>query len=638
MNAALPKASSPSQPEPRPRLAGVRPHVAALIFLLQALIVWWVADSEILRSIYFICYSLMMPTVLYLLLGRVLQHRLRLDRRELLFGYVVLTCTLPIIGFGGIRFLMVGMGYLSYFATTQPQWVKYLPYLGSLPVLHDAQAIRAFYNGGSPVPWRAWLVPIGFWSVYLLLLQGLWIGLAALLRRLWIHEERLTFPIAVLPLQLTDPQVRLFRRPLFWLGFAIPVALQSLLALHDWFPSIPAFQLKSYDIKPFLFTTPPWNAFPDLQLGFYPMAIGLAYFVPSSVSFSCLFFWLTAKLSYPIGAMLGVEGGGSQAARFPFKDEQAAGAWIAFGGLALWALRQRWAGLVQSVASEERRALRQMSLLAAGCLLAAAALMIAVGIPWLIAAGILAIYAAFVLSGARIRAEAGSIWTFGPVNWTPDRVMNGLLGSQVNNQVLVAEGHFYSVHIDVRGQSLPYQMEGLKIGDTVGIPWQTVLKWVAVGTVTALALGWWFSLADFYSVGAATAKSNTYVMVKTDIGMNEMDRFASNRIMFDWPGMKGVLFGAGLTTLLAWLRTRLLFFPLHPVGYVLCNTYSMSSFFMPFLIAWTVKVLVQRYGGNAVYRRSLAFFVGLTLGDIVIQAAWAIIGKVLNVPIYQFLS
>jgi L-alanine-DL-glutamate epimerase-like enolase superfamily enzyme len=30
--------------------------------------------------------------------------------------------------------------------------------------------------------------------------------------------------------------------------------------------------------------------------------------------------------------------------------------------------------------------------------------------------------------------------------------------------------------------------------------------------------------------------------------------------------------------------------------------------------------------------------VGITLGDIIIQAMWAIIGKVLDVPIYQFLS
>jgi hypothetical protein len=51
-----------------------------------------------------------------------------------------------------------------------------------------------------------------------------------------------------------------------------------------------------------------------------------------------------------------------------------------------------------------------------------------------------------------------------------------------------------------------------------------------------------------------------------------------------------------------------------------------------------VKVLVQRYGGSALYRRSIPFFVGLIVGDIVIQAAWTLIGRWLDAPVYQFLS
>src|SRR5437763_1989123 len=121
-----------------------------------------------------------------------------------------------------------------------------------------AQPVQPERQGG--VPWQAWIVPISFWSVYLLLLTGIWLGLAAALHRIWIRQERLTFPIAMLPLQLTDPQDDLFRRPLFWLGFVVTALLQSLLALHEWYPSIPALPLRQLDIKPLLFTSPPWNA------------------------------------------------------------------------------------------------------------------------------------------------------------------------------------------------------------------------------------------------------------------------------------------------------------------------------------------------------------------------------------------
>ncbi len=624
---------------PDPRNAGVRPRVAFLILVTQAVLLTWVADSEIARSVYLICYSLMMPTVLYLLLARLLQRWLALRRQELLLGYVVLTATLPVVGFGGLRFLAPGLGFLTYFGERQPQWSRYLPQLPHLTVLHDAGAARGLFQGASGVPLAAWVGPILFWSFYLLLLAGLWIGLAAALHRIWIDQERLTFPITVLPLQLTDERDDLFRRPLFWLGFALPAVLQSLLAVHDWAPAVPAFQLKAYDVKPLWFTTPPWDALPDLQIGFYPMAIGTAYFVPSSISFSCWFFWLVTKFAPVPGAMLGWGTGGPAAARFPYREEQAAGAWIMYAAMTLWSARRHWAGALRIAAKEERRALRGMVLLVGACLLLCVGMMAIVGVSPVVATSVGLIYVAYVISGARVRAEAGGPWTFSPLQWTPFRVTSALTGGHLGaDRGIVAAGHFDLLHSDIRATSLPYLLEGLKIADAAGIPWRTLLRWVAFGTVTTLALGWWSSLTNFYAVGAATAKSNAFAIYKARGVMAQMDSTARTAPGWDGAGLIAMAFGAGFTLLLAALRVGLASFPLHPVGYVLANTLTLNAFFVPFFLAWLVKVLVQRFGGSAVYRRSLAFFVGLILGDIVIQAAWTLVGHLLDVPIYQFLS
>lgn len=620
-------------------VAGIRPQLALLILLTQVVMVWWVADSEIARSIYLICYSLMMPTALYLLFARLLRRWLPFDRRELLMGYIVLTCTIPIIGFGGLRFILPGMGFFPYFSQTQPQWNRYLPYLANLPVLHDSEAIQSLYRGQSGVPWQAWVVPILFWSLYLLMLTGIWIGLAGLLHRIWNRQERLTFPITVLPLQLTDLQDDLLRLPLFWLGFAIPAVLQSLLALHDWYPAIPALQLKATYIKIPLFQSPPWNAFPDFPLGIYPMAVGLAYFVPSSISFSCWFFWLVTRLLYVVGSAFGLEVGDTAAARFPYKEEQAAGAWIAFALMVGWGARWHWQSLKRHLTPDELRTVRWLGLLALGCFLLCAGMMMLTGIPPLFALLIIGVYVAYVLSGARIRAEAGGQWTFAPATWTPHRVANAVLGTQnLSEGAIVAGGYFDLVHVDIRAQSLPYLMEGMKIADSIGLRWRTVLVWVAIGTVMALAVGWWSSLSNFYALGAATAKSNAYAMWKVQYGMQQMHSLANTRTAWDKSGVLAACVGGGVTLLLASLRMRLNAFPLHPVGYVMANTITMNAFFLTFLVAWTAKVLVQRFGGNKGYRRSLAFFVGVTLGDIVTQAGWALIGKLFNVPIYQFLS
>ena len=615
----------------------MRPRVLALVLITQTVMIWWVADSEMARGIYLICYSLMMPTVLYLLLAHVLKRWLPFEEKELLLGYIVLTATIPVMGYGGLRFLIEGMGAVPFLARNQPQWIGFVPLVDRLPVLRDPEAVRGLYLGGAGVPWRAWAMPIVFWSVYLLSLGAIWLSLAAILRRIWIHQERLTFPIAMLPLRMTDPGERIFRRPLFIIGFAIPVALQSLLVVHQWVPSVPALPLKAFNAAPLLFSSPPWNAIPSLPVGFYPMAIGLAYFVPSDVSFSCWFLALAMRFVYVGGAILGKEGGDAGASRFPYKEEQASGAWIAFAVLVIWGARRHWRSVVSMVPADELATVRRMTAVALGCIGLCAGMMALVGIPIIAAAGVIVVYVLYVLSGARVRAVAGGQWTFAPLFWTPHRVMYSVLGTETaSNRALLAGGYFHLVHVDVRAQSLPYLMEGLDIAERSGIRWRTVLVWVAIGTVTAVAIGWWSTLTEIYSLGAATAKADYYALRKVNVAFNEVDHLATSPGSWDLEGVSAMGFGAGVTVLLAWSR-RLGVFGLHPVGYVLCNTLTMGGFIVPFFIAWLVKSVMLRLG-NKTYRQSVPFFVGVILGDVVIQAGWALVGGIFKVPIYQFLT
>jgi len=617
---------------------GLRFRVLALILVMQALMLWWVADSEIRIGIYLICYSIMMPTTLYLLFARLFRGLRLFEDHELIMTYVVLTATIPIVGFGGLRFLVTGMGYLRFFSETNTQWLRYIPVLGKLHVLQDTEAIRALYHGGAHVPWHAWIGPIGFWSTYLLLISGIWICLAGVLRRIWIDQERLTFPIAMMPLQVMNPKEDIFRKPLFWIGFAVPVILQSLLVLHDWYPAVPAVQLKAYYLQ--MFTAPPWNAMPSIGIGFYPMAVGLAYFVPGDISLSCWAWAVAMRLIYVVAAVFGVEAndsGAGAASRFPFREEQAAGAWLALAGIVIWGARHHWRTVIASVSDKEQETVRRLAMLAGGLSLLCIGMMTLVGIPVLAATIVFAVYLAYVLSGARVRAEAGAMWTFAPLGWTPHRTMTSIIGGNgLNDQALIAGGHFNLIHWDIRAQSLPYLMEGLDIAEKSGIRWQTVLKLVAVCTVTALAIGWWTTLSKIYAVGAATAKANSYPLGKVQTSFNEVHRVATQARGWDPQGVAAALFGVGLTICLTWARRA--GFGLHPIGYVLSNTLIMNAFILPFFIAWLVKTVVLRFGGHKSYRTSVPLFVGIILGDVVIQAAWALFGWIFNVPIYQFLT
>jgi len=637
MASALPPAPETKPSPVKGGVLGIRFRLLALIIAMQTVMIWWVCNSEIAIGVYLICYSLMMPTALYLLAVRLFRRWLPFSDRELLLSYIVLTATIPIIGFGGIRFIATGMGYLAWTAQTNPTWLKYSQFLGGMPILHDPAAIRGLYLGGTTVPWAAWAGPIAFWSGYLLLLSLVWLGLAVSFRRIWIHQERLTFPVATLPLRLLDARENIFARPVFWVGFAIPAVLQSLMALNYWFPAIPAIQMKAYNVLPMIFAGSPRLAGAiDFYVGFYPMAVGLAYFVPSSVTFSCWFLAVLTKALYVVSAALGMEAVGT-ASRFPYAQEQGVGAWVALAALVLWGGRRHWRTVLGSVPPAERVAVRRWSAVAVACIGLCTAMMAWVGVPLLMAVGVVLVYVAYTITAARVRAEAGSMWTFAPL-FTPFRVTNAVLNTQsLGGRAVVAGGYFDLVHVDIRAMSLPYLMEGMNIAESAGISWRTVLVWVGLATVTALGLGWWRTLTELYTLGAATANTNQYPLVKCFIGFRDVDQVASGTTAWDRSGVLAMLCGGAITMLLAWSRKAGLF-GLHPVGYVLSNTLTMNAFIVPFFIAWAAKSLVLRLGGDKLYRRSIPCFVGIILGDITTQALWALAGWVFDVPIYQFLT
>jgi hypothetical protein len=629
-------ASPPEQTGSRPRLVlGIRFRLAVLILVMQVLLIWWVADSEIIRGVYLVCYTLMMPTVMYLLFVRAIRRWLPFRDNELLFCYIVLTCTIPAIGFGGLRFLIAGMGYLRFFSKTQPAWTAYLPYHDRLPVLNDTYAATKLYTGGVAVPWHAWVVPIAYWSLYLLLLAGIWICLAGVLRRVWIHQERLPFPIAVLPLQLMDKRENIMRSPLLWIGFALPAIFQSLLVFHNWWPAVPAVQMKAYYLN---FTAPPWNASPGFAIGVYPMALGLAYFVPSDVSLSCWLLAVLMKFVYIGGAAVGLQTAESRGLGFPWAEEQAAGAWIGLAGVVLWGARHQWKTVAKLVPPDEIQAANRLARAAVLCALLCAVMTAAVGIPALASVGMVLVYIAYVIAGARVRAEAGGQWTFAPVVQIPHRVAYAVFGTHgMAEGAFAASGYLSLLHVDIRAQSLPYLMEGMDIAERGGIRWRTVLIWVGVGTATALAIGWCASLTKYYAVGAAMAKANHYPLVKANIAFTEVARLMNASRNPDIPSVLAMAGGAGITIALASMR-KIGLFGLHPVGYVMCNTLIMGAFIVPFFAAWLAKTVVLKFGGGNAYRRSVPFFVGIILGDVVIQGFWALYGWVFGVPIYQFLS
>ena len=150
----------------------------------------------------------------------------------------------------------------------------------------------------------------------------------------WSERERLSYPIAQLPIEMTTP--RFFSRRLLWLGFGICAAVELLNGLHFLYPFVPSVPLKIPDFGAKIFTSKPWNAIGWLPLFFYPWVIGLTFFVPLELSFSVWFFFLFTKFQLILGSI----GGWKSLPGFPYYNQQGIGAWLTLGILVLWASRK----------------------------------------------------------------------------------------------------------------------------------------------------------------------------------------------------------------------------------------------------------------------------------------------------------
>ncbi len=140
-------------------------------------------------------------------LVKCLKRNWALGRGELMiiFGMMMVATVIPTRGFGGPFFSMITGS--TYYASEENEWAKFIqPHLSETIVLKDSNAARLMYEGleGAPIPWGAWIKPLGWWSFFMLCMAAMVISAMYLLRRTWIERERLVFPIAQVAMAMVE--------------------------------------------------------------------------------------------------------------------------------------------------------------------------------------------------------------------------------------------------------------------------------------------------------------------------------------------------------------------------------------------------------------------------------------------------
>ena len=641
----------------------VRAGISLRAFIVGLLLIpfncYWVTTTEIKRnSSDSTCVSMFM-TVIFILFVITLINllvakkfpKLALNQAELMIVYIMLSISTAMCGHDMMGNLLPNVTNIFWFNTPQNKWNQFQQYVPTWFAPRDKEVLTGFYNGNSTLYTKShilgWLIPIGVWTAFMMAISYVMLCFNVIIRKQWADREKLTFPIIQMPLEMTKTggASGFFGNRLMWIGFAIPAIIETLNSLNYFYPSFPYIQIKCFDLGPFI-QTRPWNGVGWFPISFYPFAIGLSFFLPTDLSFSCWFFYLFRKMLDVLSVGMGWRDPGATPTmmRIPYFAEQADGAWVAIAIMMIYSSRnyliqvfKRAFGKESDLDDSTEPMTYRNALI--GILLGFIFLFVfcvAAGASPFVPIFFFILYFIVAIAITRIRAELGP-----PAHelnfFRPEEIMNATLGTQtmgVHNMTIVTT--FYWFNRGYRNLVMPHQLEAFKIGDVTNTNNRKITTIIMVATLIGIVATFWSLLHMYYINGAATAK--TEGIYRTYIGSYAWDRLAGwvlNPKKTDVPAVSFMGIGAAFAIFLTVMRSKFLWWPFHPIGYGLAVSYAMDYFWFTTFIGWGAKVLSIRYGGIKYYRMLLPFFMGLILGDYVTASAWTIVGWILGVTTYK---
>ncbi|MGD9496128.1 MAG: DUF6785 family protein [Armatimonadota bacterium] len=538
-------------------------------------------------------------------------------------------------------------GWQELFFRHIPQWAVPFDVEGD-----PAQFVaRAFYEGlrAQELPWRQWLLALAAWLPAVLAMFLAYFCLASILRRQWADNEKLAFPLTVLPVELAEHarwSRSIFGDPVMWIGFALPTFVFTLNGIHGLRPSVPMIPVE-YRLNTLVFNAMgrPWRDLGHTTAYCSMAAVGFGYFLPAQVLFSLWAFFVIIRIQNIVFSAFGAP---SEAMPlYPttiWNGYQVAGAYLVLTGYlirsALPHLRALWQAAVQGREHEAAHADQARPALPPRWELLGLATAVAVATSWFALLGmswwmalletvIFLVVVCVVM--ARAVAEAGLLMTetsFRPVDLVRLFAPMRSLGPKTLTALSLADAVFTR---DLRGNLLSTLLDALKMADGTGLDRRHLFAALALALVVALGFGGWLHVTLPYEHGAIGMYSYVY-RGNPLLGFRYFAPILQSGDEYD--ARLPIFFASGVlvTLALSVLRMRYTWWALSPLGFALSGSWSMIVFWFPMLIAWLVKGGVVRYGGMSTYLRLRPLFFGLILGEFSQAVLWATISGLWRTP------
>lgn len=495
------------------------------------------------------------------------------------------------------------------------------------------EVIRTYYEGlppGSAIPWMGWLPSLFWWTSVSLALVLIGLSLSLIFQRQWEEAERLTFPLAIFPADLTEgfePDRRglppIFTNRIFWAGFFVVFGVFAWNILTYFVTEIPPITLYyDFNHKELTFA----RNFPPVYYRIMPPVIGFTYLCNTDLLLSFWVFRLIAILQQGVMTRVGFTVGysGQDAEPAEILTLQSHGAMVF---LALWSIwtarghlrkvwRATWSG--DPDADDGLIPYRTALLVLAGSITFTVAWFHALGltVPIAILHVILIVIAYFTIM--KFTALTGFSYLFPPAT-KGGAIVETLVGTaNLTNRDYVGLGLINSSAFfgNSRIPAWPAIPHHLKIFGKTASPERSV------GTVpVAFLTGLLASCIFIIYLGYTHAGQNLGLSGFSGGNTRTYDRMVSamltgDKTIFD-PGKMGVwTLGFAGAWLLAFLGNRVSWWPLHPLGLAFQTSGGSRYYAFCMMITWAAKLTILRVGGIGLYNRARPFFFGLVIGYV----------------------
>ncbi|MBV9851496.1 MAG: hypothetical protein JO250_17655 [Armatimonadetes bacterium] len=632
-----------------PPRAGVRGRILLIGALATAAVAFLVTQAEMVLSSLRIGYLQFPPAALGLLLALVavsralrrLSARWGLSSSDLLIIYSMMLVGAMTSSHGIVQKWIPLPVALLYYADPINNWLglyrAHLPawLFPSMPHAAGKDPAALWYYErlprGASVPWGAWVVPVLGTGIIVVLVVFAFLCLAAILRRQWVDNEKLSFPLAQLPLEIAGDEERrtFFSNRLMWLGALLPIAVYGVKGLHQVQPTVPDITLQ-WNLSDYV-TVPPWNAGASETMFILSFAaIGFFFLLPADVLFSIWFFFLLTRIEQVFAASYNMDMPGMPIYPPPlFIGYQTVGAYLVLTAYFFWLarphLKKVWAAAIGKERVDDSQEILPYRVAVwglLGCIVLSAVWLWAIGMsPWLALLELLVFLFVTAVVMARTTAEAGMLMTettFRPIDlYRMFAGSSGIHGLGPSN--LAALAFFDNLFLrDQRGLLLTGFLDAGRLADGTSVRRRSFAGVLILGVLIALVVAGGLNISLPYHLGANTMYDWMEHGSPTQTLVDYQPYFNPNPPSQATQAWQMPLFftvGVVMTLFLTAMRANFFWWPLHPLGYAIAGSWSTVEFWFACLIAWAFKTVFLRYGGMSLYQRARPFFLGMVLGE-----------------------